>query len=454
MWSALFNRREFFELYLGSTKLIANRVKEKSQVDVDSAEGITLIWEHNPVENFALPSLVIVGDGDVLGLLSAVVAAPQAPSPITALTRVISGREAQQHFDSDFLPLNEGVFPAFAALIFIESVIHGDGRLGVKQLTPLICKRTLTYAWGKGIGARVAAESFLDLPERWLDVYSLLNARQAADTAHRTIDSVIGSLSLLSQLAIGMRPESPAGGLAFELLTGGRESQELAWKRLAECLPRPVAIERLQLLTREERGTYLQEALKTLTSVQARTEGEDIAAACAFLATRLAPGSLEHLDVLKDAGRPELLAWYAMYAALQHPKEIMSLNGGLGFRVLRDLRRVDEKLSAPSADISHSELKIIARAGLEAMAAKIGHASELQVELVPYVVTSFTFQLKNRPRWGEGQQSLDMDSVDTHISPRARLAKFAAELANIARDFPDYSDDSAAVRKSRRKSGQ
>lgn len=453
MWSASFSRREFFELYLGSIKLIPNRVRETSLVGADSENGITLIWEHNPIENFSLPSLAVVGDGDVLGLLSAVVAAPQAPSPITALTRVIAANEAQQHFDTDLLPVNEGVFPAFAALIFIEAVVHADGRLGVKQLTPLICKRTLAYAWAKGIGARVAAESFLELPERWLDVYSLLNVKQAADTAHRTIDSVIGSLSLLSQLAIGMRPESPAGALAFELLTGEKQSQEQAWKRLSECLPRPVAIERLQLLTREERGTYLQEALKTLTA-QARNEGEDIAAACAFLATRLAPGSLEHLEVLKDAGRPELLAWYAMFAALQHPKEILSLNGGLGFRVLRDLRRVEEKLSAPSADISHSELKIIARAGLDAMAAKIGHASELQVELIPYVVASFTFQFKNRSRWGEGQQPLDIESADTHVSPRARLAKVAAELANIARDFPDYSDDSSVVRRSRRKSGQ
>lgn len=452
MWSAQVNRREFFEIYLGSAKLIENRVRAVSQINVDDGSEIALIWDVNPRERFALPSLVIVADGDVKALLSAVKAAPQAPSPITALSRVISREEAKQHFDSDVLPLNERVFPAIAALILIEGILHGDGRLGLKQLTPLLCKRTLAYAWGRAMGSRVSAESFLELPVRWLDVYSMLNAPPALTIAQRTVASVIGGLDLLAQLAIGIRPNDLPGALAFELLNGDKDAQERAWQSLSTRLSRPVSIEAIQSMAREERGLQLQEALRALASVDSRTEHGEMVAACAFLATRVAPGALEHLEVLKSAARPELLAWYALYAALQHPKEILSLHSGLGFRLIRDLLRSEEKIAPPIADISYLEFKIVARAGLEAMAGRIGHASELQVELIPYVSTSFTFQLRNLSRGDEGQQSFDMGPSERPISPRARAVRLASELEQLAKDLPDYPDEYAPTKRSRRRS--
>ncbi|MCB8747800.1 hypothetical protein LHU53_12890 [Rhodoferax sp. U2-2l] len=454
MWTAKVNRREFFEFYMGSTKNVESRVSENSQINVQSGSDLVLVWESHPLERIALPNLVIVTDGDIQSLLSAVIAAPQVPSPITALSRVITQEEAKQHFDSDTLPLNERVFPALAALIFVEAVLHGDGRLGLKQLTPLICKRTLAYAWGKAMGSCVAPESFIELPERWLDVYSMLNTPSAIETANRTVDSVVSGLSLLAQLTIGIKPNTAPGALAFELLNNNKDDQEVAWQRLAAHLPRSVSIEDLHSLAREERGLYLQDALRSLASISSRAENQEMTAACAFLATRIAPGSLEHLDVLKSASKPELLAWYAIYAALQNPKEILSLHGGLGFRLMRDLLRVEEKLAPPIADISYTELKIVARAGLDAMAGRIGHASELQVEIVPYVSTSFTFQSRNRPRWGEGQASLDTGHFDSPpVSPRARAISLANELAKLVRDLPDYSDDSSPKGRSRSKPG-
>lgn len=451
MWSAQVSRRDVFELFLGSTKAVDGRVREAAQVNVDAGNEVLLVWDCDPAHRFVLPTLVIVADGDVQGVLSAIAAAPQAPSPMTALSRVLTREEAKQHFDSDALPINERVFPALAALVFVEAVLHGDGRLGLKQLTPLICKRTLSFAWGRSLAARVGAESFLELPGRWLEVYSLLNSPPASDAAQNAVDSIVGALSLLTQIAHGLRPDTATGSLAFELLNGARDQQERAWQRLATRLPRLVGIETLQSFTREERGSYLQEALRFLSSTGERSEQEDVIVACAFLATRLAPGSLEHLEVLRGAKRPELLAWYALFAALQHPKEILSLFGGLGFRLSRDILRTEEKLAPPVADISYAELRMLARGGLESMTGRLGHASELQVELIPYVSTSFTFQPKNRLRWAEGQQSLDIEQSEPPISPRARVARLAAELAELARNLPDVQHEYSPARKSRRK---
>lgn len=300
------------------------------------------------------------------------------------------------------------------------------------------------------MGARVSADSFLQLPRRWLDVYSMLNAPLALNTAHHTIEPVVGALSLLGRLSIGIKPNEAPGALAFELLNGNKSGQERAWQRLARCLPRPIGLEAFQALSREERGLYLQDALRMLNSAGSSAEHYDVAAACAFMATRLAPGSLEHLEVLKSAARPEMLTWYALYAALQHPKEILSWQNCLGFRVMRDLLRVEDKLAPPIADVSYAELKIVARSELDSIAGRIGHVSELLVELIPYVSASFTFQRRNRFRQNDETHSLDLEPSEVFISPRERVARAAADLAQLARDLPDYQGEYPSRKKPRR----
>lgn len=450
MWSARVSRREFIELYLGSTKVVEGRAREASVVDVAAKTDVILVWGSDPSIYFTLPAVVIAAEADLQGLLTAVVAAPQAPSPVTALTHVLSDAEAAQIFDSDVLPLSEKAFPAFASLVYVEAVLHGSGRLGLRQLTPMICRRTMSYSWAKAVCARIPAESFVELPARWLETYAILNSGPAFESAQRAADSVISGLNLLTQLAMGLSPEGAAGRLAYELLHGNKISQDDAWEDLAARLPRPVSIDVLQSLAREERGAYLQDALRLLGGPGSRGEHDALAAACAFLATRLAPGSLEHMDILKSAASPEVLGWYAIYAALQHPKEILSLYGGLGLRLVRDLIRSEEKLEPPTADISYLELKILARGGLDSLSSKTAHASELQVEVVPYVSSTFTYQLRQKTRSGDPQYAFDVEATEPPISPRARASRLAAELAQLARDLPDFSDDYSEAKRKRR----
>lgn len=452
MLSALVSRREIFELFLGSTKTVEGRLRETSQLNLGAGNEAVLVWDSDPTRQFVLPALMVLSDEDVQSTLSAIAAAPQAPSPLTALTRILTRDEARQHFDGDLLNIDERVFPAVTAIAFVEAVLHGGGRIGIKQLSPLICRRTLAFAWGRALASHAGGEAYLELPARWLDVYSLLNSPSNHEAAQYVVDPIVSVLGLLTQIAHGYRPETATGGLAYEILNGTKASQEQAWERLAARLSRLVRIDSLQSLTREERGSYLQEALRQMSSSGSYIEQGEMAAACAFLATRLAPGSLEHLEILRGEKRLDLIVWYGLFAALQSPKEILSLYGGLGFRLSRDMLRAEEKLAAPSADISYSELKMLSRGGIEPLASRIGHSSELQVELVPYVSASFTFQLKNRTRATDGQQSLNMEASEPELSPRARLARLAVELSNLAREIPEFLEDNYPAKRSRRKS--
>lgn len=461
MWFAQLSRREFFELCLGSAKVLEDKVRTSSAVIFSNDESLYLYWEHDPLERFYLPSLVVVPDTELQMIISAVAAAPQAPSPITSLCRILTREEAKQHFDIDLLVIDEGVLPALTTLTMVEALLHGDGRLGLRQLTPLICKRTLSYAWGRAIAARSGADSFVELPNRWIDAYGMINPPASTDAAQRTVEAMIGVLSVVTQISIGLRPESTSGVMAYELFYGNREAQEAAWKQLARCVNMSISIEALLSATREERGNYLQQALKIVASrdglaYSSAASADDFSAACAFIASRVAPGSLEHFEVLRGAKSSTLLAWYGLYATLQAPKELLSFQGGLGFRVLRDISRIEEKLSQPSADVGYVELIALGKSSVDALSAKLGHSGEVQVELVPYVTATFTFQAKNRTRLGVNtqQQEFGLEAPESYISPRVRLTRLVADMAQLIREIPDLPiDDYASSKKPRRKSG-
>ncbi len=452
MWIAQVSRRECFEVYLGSIKVIEKRVQALKQIKLTNENEILLIWDIDPHKSFSFPVLVVVGNDDVKSLLSSIKASPQVPEPLTAISRVIGQIEARQHFDAESFLTDKSIYSVIAILSLVEGTLHGDGKIGLQQLSPLLCKRTFAYAWGKAIGAQVSTDSFLELPARWLEVYSMLNTPTALSNAQRTVSHLTSGLTLLTQLAFGIKPSQPSGQLAYSLLRGDKDGQERAWQMLTTYLSRPLSIEAIQSMAREDRGLLLQDALRALTNAKGRVEHDTLIAACAFLATRLAPGSLDHFETLKSLALPELLVWYGLYATLQHPKEILSLYSGLGFRILRDLLRSEDKLAAPMSDVSYLELKIMARAGLEGVVGMIGHASELQVELIPYVSSSFTFQLRNRSRDDERQHSFDMEPTNIRMSPRERATRLAFELSQLAKDLPDYPDDYSSRKNTRRKS--
>lgn len=462
MWSAQLSRREFFELCLGSPKVLEGRVRSTSAIGFSFGEesSLHLYWEQNPLERFTMPSLVVVPDNGLPDVLSAVVAAPQTPSPISAFSRFLTREEAQHQFDTDMLPFNDSVLPALTTLAMVESVLHGDGRLGIRQLTPMICKRTLSYAWGRAICARSGPDAFVELPRRWLDAYGMINSDGATASAERTIEALINVLSVVTQVSMGLRPESSSGVMAYALLHGNQQEQETAWRVLARGIDRFVPIELLLSSTREERGSYLQQALQHITplgSGQGTIAADDeIAAACAFIATRVAPGSLEHFDVLRSSQNSALLAWYGLYATLQSPREVMALQGSLGFRVLRDVERVEDKLSAPSADIAFAELKTFDRVGFDTIANKLGHANEIQIELVPFVTATFTFQAKRRDRFGTHpqQQEFGLEERDYRVSAKVRLSRLASDLAMLIKELPDSpisEDNYPSARRVRKK---
>lgn len=459
MWYARLSRREFFELCLGSMKPLDGKLTVGSAIFTDSVPDIvTVYWAEEPSPVTLLPNLVVLPDAESNDLMSAVMASPQVPTPLTSLCRILTIQEAQGYFELQPLNLARDVLPVVVALTMVESVLHSGGRFQLRQLSPAICSRTLSFAWGRALAIRAPIKSVQDLPNRWLETYGAINSQDSVEVVRNTMLPTINALTLITEISAGILPSNSIGALAFAIVNDDQATKESAWAELAKTVEASSSLAVISTANREERGSLLQAALTELTSRLGQTNENAAAAACAFLATQVAPGSMEHFELLKGYQSAPLLVWYAMFSAMQAPKNILGSNGGLGLRIHRDLARAEDQLSKPDADISFGELKALDRISLEATSRRISHAGEIQVELIPYVTSNFAFHTKPRPRNDLSGAQMNIEESNNKTAPppalgKARVASMLLELVKLVNELPDGTTELLKIpaRKTRKK---
>ena len=141
------------------------------------------------------------------------------------------------------------------------------------------------------------------------------------------------------------------------------------------------------------------------------------------------------MELLKINGTPAMVLWYALFAALQAPTDIVTGLPGVGQRILRELATVPDPVSRPTADIAFAELRVLERAGIETIARRFGHAGEVEVELVPSVTSRFSLQGRNRVRAEPEQLPLEVEQPS--ISSKARLQQLIDLMIETVRDMPE-----------------
>jgi hypothetical protein len=167
------------------------------------------------------------------------------------------------------------------------------------------------------------------------------------------------------------------------------------------------------------------------------------AAGCAFLATQIAPGSLEHLELLKEFGGATVVPWYAMFAALQFPVEVLQGVPGLGHRVLRDLSEVFDPVARPSADIAFAEMRIIERAGIDTIIRRLGHVGEIEVELIPGVTSSFSIGSRTRQTRESEQPIVEASAAlsPNQTSAKSQMKQLLSLMTEVLKSFPEESSE-------------
>jgi hypothetical protein len=161
---------------------------------------------------------------------------------------------------------------------------------------------------------------------------------------------------------------------------------------------------------REDRVVIVERLVRSLVSAR---HGEDEGAAflCGYLASRIAPGNIEHvsllLPVLKEL--PSSVLWYGFCAGLSADRTAKSWGHGLGLRIGRELSRPVDIMESPRCDLSLAELEVMSSGTNYLTQIPLDDSGKIVVEIAPCI--SSTFMLRHRVEAEAG------DAEEREVSP-------------------------------------
>lgn len=421
MWYQQLTRRELIDLLLGqSLAFNAISVPELAEAVRSgvSRDAIIAIWEAEPTPANRAPTLFVVQDEanrrDVFALANS---ASQASLPFSSFYRVLTIAEITE-FSAQQNEVDSRLINSFIALSYTEAIIHGARQIKPAEVSVAMCRRTLALTWAVAVRERTPIRALPRLTDAWLDSYELMSGHERSASVPTTISALFPVLSTAAALYFNRPPKDQIGNLCSELLKGNKEAQEIAWRDLAGKWGSRTTLAALGDSTREVRADFLQTLLEAYRQGDVGGSSEESAAIVAFVANQIAPGSLEHLQLLGDRGGSSIMAWYTLFASLMKPEVGLTFNSGVGRRLFRDIEQRPGRGAGPCCDISYEELHVVLRAGLDGLSRKLGHSGEISIELVPQVEGIFRFPVKQSRAQTELFESTK--SADTELPHQTR----------------------------------
>lgn len=444
MWQATVSRRELLEVVLSGKKPVRSHFEQ--EISLEAAyplnRDVLMVWSEEPNLRPVLPSLVIVGDNERDAIFAQINSNPGGPSPFTAFCRVLMESEVRLFSRVRKNDGDSAVIEGLVGVAFCEAMIHAGGVLHPVDLSPAICKRTVAFAWAKGLANGIPVEALEGLIDNWFEALHLCSGAERAPGMKLAVDSAIPIFMVATSLYFGMPLNDPVGQLCEALIQNDDMALQKQWRILSNRLKKSISLREIEEFAREERGSYLQFALSAL----ADSDDWMSAALCGFLATRVSPGSFEHLEFLMQHGGRRIAMWYSFFAALQQPRGVLGFSGGLGSRVVRDISRTESIKERPTADVSLGELRVLARGGMESMARRLSHSNEIEIEILPLLNCSFRFnikQMKQHDLFDKNglEQGPTIQAEPLPQSPIEQINSIIRSLEKLGKNIPDLNEN-------------
>lgn len=347
-----------------------------------------LAWPRRPSSDEA-PTVLIVQDSQRRDLLAWAATFKSSYRPFTAFLHVISHRTCSALLEGRRIKPNErGTAAAVGAIM-------GDALASSQQASDLTlsdCAGTYAYAMGRAYALGLS-ELYEEVTSAWQVFASVTSSgaeKRREITRQRRPWKALATAASGEALDYGYSlyandDDTNSARVVAELYRTSALSESTLhvlgakWSGINEILP----------MLRESREIRVQafqrfaESLST-ASVSSEADAEEMTLILAYVASRLAPGSLEYFRLLRPLEQhlPGLLVWYGICAAFQ-TKDFVGNAGALGRRLYRDLSAPDTFPASPSADISVWDLEVFARVENSPLSV-LGNAS-LEVELLPGV---------------------------------------------------------------------
>jgi hypothetical protein len=394
MWIARATRKEFIEVIQSGRSPASAEARELDSLDLTrlSSDELQLVWRERPNERASFPALVVVQREHQRDFLAWALTYLASYRPFTSFCRVVDATTASTALGRSGFPTLGRLQDACLGLIFGEVATYLNGMVELRQFTVNACASTFSYVMARAMALKILPAAEYLLTAAWPAV------RVATRQPRLTLDTtgILEPWHALVAIAerggefgsSGLAPTGLIADACMELYTTGSISGR-HWKLFAPELSRLGDAQDEMRGPREERVMAFERAVASLTASHFR-ENNAGAFLCGYLASQIAPGTLEHAQLLSRhlATFPTALLWYGLCAGLNEKASLESYASGLGRRVLRDLLASDQALDRPRCDIAVSELEILLGNAdnlvIDLRQANPGH---LVVEVAPCVTT-------------------------------------------------------------------
>lgn len=366
MWTWSAGRKELLEVVGGRIDAAkeARPVERRAKLGLLGAEELLFVWPERPDGQSVLsplPPIIAVEVGRQREFFAWVSTFLTGFSPFTAHCRVVDPRAlASVEAIHSEQPRLGGLEAACVALILVEAQVAGE-----PVPTVGLCRRSLSFGFARAIALGGLRQNEAQIADGWIRLQQRTGSRRplaqmdSLRQAWRAVDRLADAANA-TQLEFE-RSESQAGISAAcrELLASGAIRRD-TWASLVQSTPDLWDAPEEMEGSRESRVTCFERSVARLRRGSKGNQTE-ASFAVGYLASRVAPGSIEHLSLVlgsaQDFAGSEY--WYALAAGLSKDGEARNLGRGVGGRLLRDLLRHESLSAPPEADISMPELEVL-----------------------------------------------------------------------------------------------
>jgi hypothetical protein len=398
-------RRDFGDIMSdrGLSRLRFDHAADLDGLPSPAASSLLAVWPQEPKGSAELPAVLICKDGTEEDWAAWITTIAAKIRPFSAYMRLITHSNFRWATKGASVPTLDRLTWAATGVVLGEvlAASHLPDR-ALDTITAAACASTLAFVMFRAAAMYPTFQQWDRLVKAWESVREMTKQRpraiEGASVARVCATIIAGAGHHQPYQLLSSKDETAAEGCRSFVETGLPPKAFFSIGKFEST-------ERKMHGPREERVVAFDEYLRELDSVSV-TNTELIPFSVGYLASRIAPGTIQHSSVLTPIARryPSTLLWYGFCAGCGEPETTLP-GGNLGRavdlpasarRVARDLLRREPVVGPPLSDIGFSELVALSRTGKDPFEGLItGTQATATIELAPGVWTSVNVSPKS-----------------------------------------------------------
>lgn len=421
MWVAKANRKLLLDLISLKDPFrildIESKKSLKLNVNLLGSSELLLIWEQKPKKESLLPDMIWVACGKISDFLAWTATYLPLFKPFTSFCRVLDCTEVDELLAMKEEASFKRIKSAAIGVILAESVTHYKNQ-DILRVTPISIASTYSFIMARACAFGLVLNDKRIIRKRWG------NARNLTKQPKRVLDieEIDSVWTVLGFLEKGFVTQKTGLSHYDNLITiyksccGLLKNDTIDTKRWvwSEKLPLLKETNDQMKASVEKRVIWFEKCVNEIAS--SSTINRTVAAfICGYLASQIAPGSMKYVDLLYPYVKtfPSVLVWYGLCAGLYKNNDVCNYDGGLGWRVLRDMLQWESVYKRPQGDIALEELEILLNADKPDKSFRAASHTHLVVEILPRIYTVVVW-----PRLSNG---IKLDSTENREEEKGKL---------------------------------